>query len=225
MSRILIVEDEPSLLLTLTDNLRFEGHDVLQATRGDEGLALAQSEELDLILLDIMLPGLDGFSFCRELKAERPGLPILIVSARDQSTDVVRGLELGADDYIKKPFELSELLARVRVRLRLGKTQTKPESYEFGGLIVDFNRMELVKNGEPLALTDREFRVLSLFIERRGEVVSRDELLNRVWGYQSFPTTRTVDNYILKLRKLIEEDPANPRWLISVRSVGYRFMG
>ena len=225
--RILLVEDEPSLRDSIQDNLKFEGFQVDCAERGDKGLELALSEDFQLILLDLMLPGLDGFAFCRALKKEKPSLPILILSARTQSIDVVRGLELGADDYIKKPFEMAELLARVKVRMRLAKQNEalSLESYQFGDISVDFKKMEISKGGRSLPVTTREFRILQHFIERRGEVVTRDELLNEVWGYNSFPTTRTVDNYILRIRKMIENEPSKPEWILSIRGSGYRFTG
>lgn len=205
MTRILIVEDEPTLLLSLRDTLHFEGYELIEATDGQEGLRLALQEHPDLIILDIMLPKLDGFSVCRAIKKERPTQPILMVSARDQSIDVVRGLELGADDYIKKPFEMAEFIARVRVCLRRNQRSEISAVYSFGNITLDFDKMEATREGQPLSLTHREYQIFRVFIEHRGSVVHREHLLNEVWGYDSFPTTRTVDNYILRLRKLIEE--------------------
>lgn len=226
MTRILIIEDEPSLLLSLKDNLTFEGYDVATETDGNTGCQRALEEDFALVLLDIMLPGLDGFSICRQLKQQRPQLPILILSARDQSVDVIRGLELGADDYIRKPFEMAELLARIRVRLRLQSPHAEDiQRYQFGDISLDFLRFEASKADQPLSLTSREFRILQFFVQHRGEVVSRDALLEHVWGYNAFPSTRTVDNYILRLRKSIEDNPSQPQWLLSIRGEGYRFTG
>lgn len=220
---ILIVEDEPSLLLSLQDNLCFEGYEVLTATNGEEGLGLALTHKPDLVLLDVMLPGRDGFSVCKAIKETHPDLPVMILSARDQTIDVVRGLEWGADDYLKKPFEMAECLARVKVRLRQHvATSPTHEQAQIGALSLDFKRMEATKDGQALSLTAREFRLLELFVSRRGQVLSRETILNEVWGYEVFPTTRTVDNYILRLRKVLEEDPTSPTWLLSVRGVGYR---
>lgn len=223
---ILIVEDEPSLRLSLHDHLQFEGYRVLSAERGDIGLEMAQNEQPDLILLDVMLPGMDGFAFCRELKQTHPDCSVIFLSARDQTIDVVRGLELGADDYLRKPFDMSECLARIRSRLRQKTSSTPdPVTYSFGDMSFDFQKLEASKAGEALTLTTREFRLMQLFVERKGDVLSRDEILNQVWGYDVFPTTRTVDNYILRLRKCIEEEPSSPVWLVSVRGAGYRFTG
>ncbi|HAA57662.1 MAG TPA: DNA-binding response regulator [Myxococcales bacterium] len=220
---ILIVEDEPSLRMSLQDHLQFEGYRVLVAERGDEGLELVHAEHLDLILLDVMLPGLDGFAFCRELKQVKPDCAVIFISARDQAVDVVRGLELGADDYLRKPFDMSECLARIRLRLK--DKSNVSTVYSFGDFHFDFQKLEATKGGEPLSLTTREYRLMQLFVARRGEVLCRDEILNQVWGYDVFPTTRTVDNYILRLRKCLEDEPSSPKWLVSVRGAGYRFTG
>lgn len=225
MTRILVVEDEPALQLSLADNLTFEGYEVVTASRGDEGLELALEQPPDLIVLDIMLPGMDGYAVCRQVKEKHPSLPIVMLSARDQSIDVVRGLDLGADDYVKKPFAMAELIARVRVALRRVQQASKARSYSFGDITVDFEKMTAFRDGKPLSLTTREYRILQVFVENRGAVVSRDQLLNEVWGYESFPTTRTVDNYIVRLRKVLEPEPSEPQWIVSVRGAGYRFLG
>lgn len=224
MRRILVIEDEAALRLSMCDNLRFEGYEVMEAERGDLGLALALEEPFDLVILDLMLPGKDGYAVCRILKEEKPQLPILMLSARDQTVDVVRGLDQGADDYMTKPFAMAELLARIRVRLREETVALpeKPAQAQFGNITLDFRRMLATRAGQAISLTAREFEILQYFWMHRGVVVSRDELLNQVWGYDVFPTTRTVDNYILRLRKAIETDPSRPRWLLSVRGVGYR---
>ncbi len=225
MKRILVVEDEPALQLSLVDNLQFEGYEVVASSRGDEGLELALEYPPDLVVLDIMLPGLDGYALCRRIKETYPTLPVVMLSARDQSVDVVRGLELGADDYVKKPFAMAELMARVRVALRRVQQTSRPTSYSFGDVTIDFERMTAFREGKPLSLTTREYRILQVFVEHRGAVVSRDQLLNEVWGYESFPTTRTVDNYIVRLRKALEVEPSEPQWIVSVRGAGYRFLG
>ncbi|TNE47577.1 MAG: response regulator transcription factor [Deltaproteobacteria bacterium] len=225
MKRILVVEDEPALQVSLVDNLTFEGYEVVASSRGDEGLELALENPPDLVVLDIMLPGLDGYAVCRRIKEMHPTLPIVMLSARDQSVDVVRGLELGADDYVKKPFAMAELMARVRVALRRVQQTSRPTSYSFGDITIDFEKMTAFRDGKPLSLTTREYRILQVFVEHRGAVVSRDQLLNEVWGYESFPTTRTVDNYIVRLRKVLESEPSEPQWIVSVRGAGYRFLG
>jgi two-component system alkaline phosphatase synthesis response regulator PhoP len=172
-----------------------------------------------------MLPRVDGFEVCRRLRESKSNVAVVVVSAKKEETDKVYGLDLGADDYITKPFSVMEFLARVKAVLRRRGFSPPTRKYEFGDITLDFENFEATKKGKKLPLTPREFKIMQLFVENRGRVVTRNEVLNKVWGYEVFPTTRTVDNHIVKLRKQIEDDPANPTWITSVRSVGYKFNG
>ncbi|HUS68587.1 MAG TPA: response regulator transcription factor [Kofleriaceae bacterium] len=226
-SRILVIEDDPSIRLGLEDTLRAKGYQVEVATRGQLGLDLAERVRPDLIILDIMLPDLDGFEVCRRLKAPRSELaaiPIIVLSARGAELDRVRGLELGADDYVTKPFSLMELLARVSAVLRRGARGAgpEPESLAFGDVKIDFVRQSATKAGERLELPARAYAILKVFARRPGEVVSRDTLLDEAWGYEKVPNTRTVDNHLVKLRKALEDEPDRPRYLVTVHGAGYR---
>ena len=225
-SRILVIEDDASIRLGLEDTLKAKGYQVAVATRGQAGLELAERSRPDLIILDIMLPDLDGFEVCRRLKNPRGGMPevpIIMLSARGAELDRVRGLELGADDYVTKPFSLMELLARVAAVLRRGaRVAAEPEALEFGDVKVDFVRQLATKAGRPLELPARAFAILKVFARRPGEVVSRDVLLDEAWGYEKYPNTRTVDNHLVKLRKALEDEPERPRYLITVHGSGYR---
>ena len=230
MTKILIIEDEPDMVLGLQDNLELEGYEVIVARDGVAGLNLARLSQPDLILLDVMLPKKNGLEVCRELRAQGFAQPILMLTARGQELDKVAGLELGADDYITKPFGLSELLARVRAHLRLAARLTSEvakelESYAFGSITLDFKKYQATKNHQALDLSPREFELLKYFIHHRGEAVTRDQLLNAVWGYSTNVFTRTVDNHIAKLRHKIEDDPEHPQYLMTVHRVGYRFLG
>ena len=226
-SRILVIEDDPSIRLGLEDTLRAKGYQVEVATRGQLGLDLAERVRPDLIILDIMLPDLDGFEVCRRLKAPRSDLaaiPIIVLSARGAELDRVRGLELGADDYVTKPFSLMELLARVSAVLRRGARGAlpEPESLAFGDVKIDFVRQSATKAGARLELPARAYAILKVFARRPGEVVSRDTLLDEAWGYEKVPNTRTVDNHLVKLRKALEDEPDRPRYLVTVHGAGYR---
>ena len=225
-SRILVIEDDASIRLGLEDTLKAKGYEVAVATRGQAGLELAERSKPDLIILDIMLPDLDGFEVCRRLKNPRGGMPevpIIMLSARGAELDRVRGLELGADDYVTKPFSLMELLARVAAVLRRGvRTAAEPDAPEFGDVKIDFVRQLASKGGRPLELPARAFAILKVFARRPGEVVSRDVLLDEAWGYEKYPNTRTVDNHLVKLRKALEDEPERPRYLITVHGSGYR---
>jgi DNA-binding response OmpR family regulator len=234
MTRILIIEDEPDMVLGLQDNLELEGYEVIVARDGAEGLHAARQTQPDLILLDVMLPKKSGLEVCRELRVQGFAQPILMLTARGQELDKVAGLELGADDYITKPFGLSELLARVRAHLRRAARQTSEsakelakelESYAFGSITLDFKKYQATKNHQALELSPREFELLKYFIHHRGEAVTRDQLLDGVWGYTTNVFTRTVDNHIAKLRHKIEDDPEHPQYLMTVHRVGYRFLG
>ena len=225
-NRILVIEDDASIRLGLEDTLKAKGYEVAVATRGQAGLELAERSRPDLIILDIMLPDLDGFEVCRRLKNPRGGMPevpIIMLSARGAELDRVRGLELGADDYVTKPFSLMELLARVAAVLRRGaRAAAEPDALEFGDVKIDFVRQSASKAGRPLELPVRAFAILKVFARRPGEVVSRDVLLDEAWGYEKYPNTRTVDNHLVKLRKALEDEPERPRYLITVHGAGYR---
>jgi DNA-binding response OmpR family regulator len=225
-ARILVVEDDNAILRGLTDNLRYEGYDVVPVRNGDEGLRVILEEEPDLVILDIMLPVLSGFDVCRRARKEGKMMPILMLTARGQEVDRVMGLDLGADDYVTKPFSVPELLARVRALLRRAKAGSPlPERVEFSDIRVEFERYEATKAGEAVRLSPKEFGVLRLLVAREGDVVTRTDLLHEVWGYDRFPTARTVDNHVASLRSKLEEDPAEPRHILTVHGVGYKFVG
>ena len=224
MSRILVVEDEPGIALGLEDDLKLEGYDVEVARDGDTATRLAREQPFDLILLDVMLPRKDGFEVCRELRRAGLRTPILILTAKTQEAEKVLGLELGADDYVTKPFSPRELRARVKALLRRASGDT-PEIYRFGEVEADFSRCELRRRGEPVEVTPLEFKLLTAFIRNRGRVLSREQLLDAAWGRGTFVTDRVVENQIVSLRRKIESQPAQPRYLVSVRGVGYRFDG
>jgi DNA-binding response OmpR family regulator len=225
--RILIIEDEPDLARGLEINLRGEGYEVVKAATGDAGVKLAFRENPHLVLLDVMLPGASGFDVCRELRQRGFDAPIIMLTAKGEEIDRVVGLELGADDYVTKPFGLRELLARIRVRLRRMPRRGEEglARYRFGPIEVDFERCRAARHERPLELTGKEFDVLRLLIRHRGELVTRDRILNEVWGYDASPTTRTVDNHVLHLRQKLEDDPANPVYILSVYGEGYKFVG
>lgn len=223
MSRVLIIEDEPAMRTALSDTLKDDGHRIMSASDGTSGLKRAAEEKPDLILLDIMMPQLDGFAVCRELRRLGLRMPVLMLTAKGQTDDKVTGLDAGADDYLVKPFNRLELLARVRALLRRSTGGAAPPAkIAFGDITIDFLRGEGRKGGRTLKLTPKEFAVLRLLAERPGEVVSRDEFLDRVWGYGSYPVTRTVDNHIARLRGKLEADPAAPRHLLTANKSGYR---
>ncbi|HEY8548487.1 MAG TPA: response regulator transcription factor [Vicinamibacterales bacterium] len=227
MSRLLIIEDEPGLVLTLSDRLGREGHRVETAADGPSGLERAVQEPFDLILLDVMLPGQNGFDVLRDLRQAGVETPVIMLTARGQVVDKVVGLKLGADDYITKPFEMMELLARVEARLRrhVPKDTVDAEAYRFGAIQVDFRKAEVTRDGTVLDLSAREYQLLRYFIEHRGATISRDELLNQVWGYNAMPNTRTVDVHVAWLRQKIEPNPKHPQYIITVHGLGYKFAG
>lgn len=221
---ILIIEDDVSILRGLKDNLSFEGYDVLTSVDGQQGLQMAVENKIDLLLLDIMLPGINGYDICRKLKKEKPELPIIMITARGSEFDKVAGLDLGADDYITKPFSIPELLARIRAVFR--RTQADPteiERYSFSNVSLDFKKFQALVNDKEIKLSTREFAIMKYLIEYEGEVIHRHDLLDKVWGYDVTPSTRTVDNYILDLRKKFEKDPTEPKHIISIRGAGYKF--
>lgn len=225
--RILVVEDEEDLLKGLEINLNKEGFRVLKESRGDRAVDLIIKESPDLILLDVMLPGMNGLDVCRELRKRGIETPVILLTARSEEIDKVVGLEIGADDYVTKPFSVRELVARIRVRLRRQPPAPKegPARYRFGSVEIDFEKHLAARNGKPLELTSKEYDILRFLIRHRGEVVTRDRMLDEVWGYEAYPTTRTVDNHILNLRKKIEEDPSEPRHILSMYGEGYKFVG
>ena len=226
MPRILIIEDEADMVRGLQFNLEARGFEVVTARDGDAGYAAALAARPDLVLLDLMLPKRDGYDVCKSLRKVLPGLPIVMLTARAQEDEVVLGLKLGADDYVKKPFSVAELVARIETVLRrTGSTDASLTRVEFGSVCIDFEQHTARKGDEPLDLTPKEFDILRHFIKHRGEVVSRDSLLDTVWGYRSFPNTRTVDAHIGKLRQKIEDDPGDPRHLLTVHGIGYTFVG
>jgi DNA-binding response OmpR family regulator len=225
MKRILIVEDEIALLNGLRDNLEFEGYEVITASNGDAGLTAIREKKPDLVLLDIILPKMNGFEVCRLARREGFRVPILMLTARSEEGDKVRGFDCGTDDYLTKPFSVPELLGRIRAilwRSENGPGQTPPERITIGPMVIDFKRFEAWRNGTPVDLSRKEFGILRHLAMRKNEVVGRDELLDRVWGYDRYPTTRTVDNHIASLRAKIEPDPAHPRHLLTFRGVGYK---
>jgi two-component system alkaline phosphatase synthesis response regulator PhoP len=224
--RILIIEDEPDLLRGLELNIKAEGYSVSTATRGDAGLEQALREKPDLLVLDIMLPGLGGLDVCRELRRKGFEAPIIMLTAKAEEVDRVVGLEIGADDYVTKPFSIRELLARIRVRLRRRLADADAGTkLRFADVEVDFDKHAATRGGRRVDLTGKEFEVLRFLSNHRGEIVTRDRLLDEVWGYESYPTTRTVDNHILRLRQKLEEDVSNPRHIVSVYGEGYKFVG
>jgi len=224
MPRILIVDDEPEMIRGLEDNLHFEGYQTITASDGERGLALALSEAPDLIVLDLMMPGLSGWDVCRTLRQKGLDIPVIMLTARGQEVDQVRGLEMGADDYVTKPFSLRELLARIRAVLRRPGPRQKLETFAFGDVRLHLRPRQVFKAGREVRLTRKEFELLRYLVEHRGEVLTRDRLLNEVWGYDQFPTTRTVDTHVLRLRQKFETDPEHPAYILTVHGQGYRFV-
>jgi two-component system alkaline phosphatase synthesis response regulator PhoP len=224
--RILLVEDEPSLVVTLTDRLTAESYDVASAGDGNSAVARLRRDSFDLVVLDIALPGKNGFDVCRELRQSGNGVPVLMLTARGEVTDRVVGLKLGADDYLVKPFEMIELLARIEALLRRGRPEVAPsaEGYSFGDLRVDFKSAQVFRSGRVISLSALEYKLLRHLIDHRGELLTRDELLDKVWGYDAMPATRTVDVHIASLRQKLEANPAHPEHILTVHRLGYRFV-
>ncbi len=224
MKTILIIEDDVSILRGLKDNLEYEGYAVIAQTEGEKGMKLALEKNVDLILLDIMLPGINGFEICRKMKKEKPELPIIMITARGSEMDKVSGLDIGADDYVTKPFSIPELLARIRAVLRrFNPANEIQDQIEFGNININFKKFQAFVNNREIKLSIKEFEILKYFFLHEGMAVHRHELLNEVWGYEAIPTTRTVDNFILDLRKKLEDNPSKPRHIVSVRGIGYKF--
>jgi len=226
MYRILIVEDEAQMRLGLKDNLEFEGYTVDIAEDGSAGLDKIGNTSYDLIILDIMLPQISGFEVCRKIREKGIKTAVIMLTAKGEEIDKVLGLELGADDYITKPFSLRELLARVKAVLRRTEEQalTARDSVRIGRMEVNFKTYNAYLEGKSVTTTHKEFEILKFLWQHRGEVVSRDQLLNQVWGYSENPTTRTVDNFILKLRQKVENDPSHPQHILTVHGIGYKLI-
>jgi two-component system alkaline phosphatase synthesis response regulator PhoP len=228
MTRVLVVEDDDSMARALRDGFQYEGYEVILARDGVAGLRFAAESRPDVIILDVMMPKMSGLDVCKQLRAAGSRVPILMLTARGQEIDKVLGLKLGADDYVTKPFGFLELVARVEALLRrahAGGGDGGLDAYRFGDIEVDFKQHVIHKGGKPLDLSPRELRLLRYLIEHKGEVVGRDQLLDAVWDYDSPPLTRTVDMHVAKLRRKIEDQPAEPRWIVTVHRVGYKFMG
>ncbi len=226
MRRVLVVEDDQAMAVALRDGFEYEGYSVLVARDGGAGLELASEEKADVIILDVMLPKMSGLDICKQLRASGNNVPIIMLTARGQEIDKVLGLKTGADDYVTKPFSFMELMARVEAVLRRASNNSEEvEMYQLGEVAFNFKKFEATRAGKPIDLSPRELKIMKYFIDHRGEVVTRDQLLDAVWGYDSFPLTRTVDMHIAKLRQKIEQVPSDPRYIITVHRVGYKFIG
>lgn len=229
MAKILVVEDEPNMQIGLQDNLEFESFEVTLAKDGQEGLDQLLNHTFDLVLLDVMMPKMSGFDVCKAARKEGVKTPIIFLTAKGEEIDKVLGLELGADDYITKPFSIRELVARVKAVLRrtegTAEASEGPKTLEIGRLKVDFTRYEASSGGEEVKMSHKEFEVLLYLHKHLNEIVSRYQLLEDVWGYDATPTTRTVDNFILKLRQKIEENPNDPKFILTVHGAGYKLIG
>jgi two-component system alkaline phosphatase synthesis response regulator PhoP len=226
MTKILIVEDEPNMVAGLRDNFEYEGYEVLTASDGAEGLGRALNDAPDLVILDVMMPRMSGLDVCKQLKAKRPSLPVIMLTARGQEVDKVVGLELGADDYVTKPFSIRELLARIKAVLRRARVVPQDqESYAFGDVKVNLRSCQVVRAGKPIEFSSKEFDLLKYFVCHPGEALSRERLLEEVWGYNRFPTTRTVDAHIVRLRQKLESRPEEPHFILTIHGVGYKFVG
>jgi DNA-binding response OmpR family regulator len=225
LTRILIIEDDASILLGLEKSLKFYGYDVICARDGESGLGLAMGKESpDLIILDIMLPKLDGYQICRRLRESKIGIPIIMLTVKEQEMDKVKGLELGADDYVTKPFSLLELQARIKAVLRRTRgTEERMGSFAFGDVEIDFDGRIVTREGKELDLSQREFDLLTFLISNSGRVLRRETILDEVWGYDYYGTLRTVDTFITHLRQKLEKDSANPQYILTVRGIGYKF--
>jgi len=225
-TRILIIEDEPAMVSGLRDNFEYEGYDVISAGDGLAGLERALSDDPDLVVLDVMMPRMSGLDVCKQLKAKLPSMPIIMLTARGQEIDKVVGLELGADDYVTKPFSIRELIARVKAVLRrVSQPPAAPEVYRFNDIEVNIRGNEVRRAGAPVDLSAKEFALLAYFISHPAETLSRDRLLDEVWGYENYPSTRTVDTHILRLRQKLEPNPEEPRFILTVHGSGYKFVG
>jgi DNA-binding response OmpR family regulator len=226
MPRVLIVEDDEAMAVALRDGFTYEGYDVRLATDGALGLKMASEGDHDLVILDVMLPKMNGLDVCKKIRRGGSNVPVIMLTARGQEIDKVLGLKTGADDYVTKPFSFLELMARVEAVLRRSSGYAETvEQYGFGDVEIDFKRSEARKAGQPIILSPREFKLMSFLIEHRGEVLTRERLLDAVWGYENVPFTRTVDMHIAKLRKKIEDRPHDPGHIVTVHRMGYKFTG
>jgi two-component system alkaline phosphatase synthesis response regulator PhoP len=224
-TRILIVEDEPAMVAGLRDNFEYEGYDVISAGDGVSGLERVFTDDPDLVVLDVMMPRMSGLEVCKQVKARRPSVPIIMLTARGQEIDKVVGLELGADDYVTKPFSIRELMARIKAVLRrAAQPVSVRDLYRFGDVEVNVRGNEVRRAGQPVELSAKEFALLSYFVAHPGETLSRDRLLDAVWGYENYPNTRTVDTHIVHLRQKLEPNPEEPRFIVTVHGTGYKFM-
>lgn len=221
---IAIIEDEEIIRKSVTMNLELEGFEVVTASDGEEGIQLVNERKPDLIVMDVMMPRKDGLQTCRELRTAGISTPLILLTARSSEVDKVLGLDLGADDYLAKPFGMLELLARVKALLRRVQRVTSVDEIRFSDVVVDFKAYRAVKNEQPIDLSAREYRLLRYLVVKQGNVVTRDELLDEVWGYNSYPTTRTVDNHIARLRQKIEANVDEPQHILTVHGVGYKFV-
>jgi DNA-binding response OmpR family regulator len=222
MDTILIIEDDSSMLRGLRDNFAFAGYNVLTASDGEKGLNAALDAKPDLILLDIMLPKINGYEICRLIRKEKLDMPIIMLTAKGEESDIILGLNLGADDYVTKPFSIKELLARVAAFLRHRKLQEKT-SYKFGDFVFDVSARRLSKKGKEIELSPKEYKLLEFFLKKQGKALTRDEILNAVWGYNSFTGHRSVDRFVTTLRNKIESNPNNPIFIHTLREIGYKF--
>ena len=223
--RVLIIEDEPDIVRGLRDALGFEGYEVIDTRQGKDGVRLAREQRPNLVILDLMLPDSNGYAVCREIRSFNPNLPILMLTARAQESDKVRGFEVGADDYVTKPFSVAELLARIRALFRRLNHDAPPaQAIRIGKCEIDLRKQQLTKDHRSEPLTFYEVELLRLLHERREQPVSRDEILDRIWGLQANPANRTVDNFVVKLRRMIEDDQKNPRHILTVYGTGYKLV-
>ena len=222
METVLIIEDDPTMLIGLKDNFEFKGYKVLTAADGEKGLKAALNSKPDLILLDIMLPKINGYEICRLIREEKLATPIIMLTAKGEESDIVLGLNLGADDYVTKPFSIKELLARAAAFLRRAKKEVQ-DAYEFGGLRLDISARRLTRKNKEIELSPKEFNLLEYFVKKPGRALTRDEILNAVWGYDCVVTSRSIDRFVTTLRNKIEPDPARPIFIHTIRQIGYRF--
>ena len=222
METILIVEDDPTMLRGLKDNFEFKGYRVVTAADGEDGLNAALNEKPDLIILDIMLPKINGYEVCRLIRKEQLDMPIIMLTAKGEESDIILGLNLGADDYVTKPFSIKELLARAAAFLRRSK-QTEQDVYEFGDFRLDIPSRKLTCKGDEIKLSPKEFKLLELFLKKPGRALTRDDILNAVWGYDCYVGPRSIDRFVTTLRNKIEPDPHNPIYIHTIREIGYKF--
>ena len=222
METVLIIEDDPTMIIGLKDNFEFKGYKVLTAADGEKGLKAALNSRPDLIILDIMLPKINGYEICRLIREEKLAVPIIMLTAKGEESDIVLGLNLGADDYVTKPFSIKELLARAAAFLRRAKKEVQ-DAYEFGGLRLDISARRLTRKNKEIELSPKEFNLLEYFVKKPGRALTRDEILNAVWGYDCVVTSRSIDRFVTTLRNKIEPDPARPIFIHTIRQIGYRF--